>query len=159
MSNSFSIIVLITCLGSTTTHNYLGPDWFIFFITYHSSFNFHHFSFKNISILYIIVWWVVWVEQVFQFQHSPLCHSLGPTKINYKSGVQNRHQAYPRCLSLSSSCPFHNKTLCPQLQKPTHHSIVSTLSPPIFSSPNPHSASHFLLLTSPPPLHQIPPSS
>ena len=40
MSNSFSIIVLITCLRSTTTHNYSGPVclFFLSLINLHSIF-------------------------------------------------------------------------------------------------------------------------
>ena len=70
MSNSFSIIVLITCLRSTTTHNYSGPVWFIFFITHQSSLNFRHFLFKNTPIFYNFVWWVVWVEYLSGFFNS-----------------------------------------------------------------------------------------
>ena len=51
---------------------------------------------------------------VFQFKNSPLCQSLGPTNINCKSGVQNGHQSYLRCLFLS---PLH--ALSTPKQSPT----------------------------------------
>ena len=117
MSNSFSIIVLITCLGSTTTHNYLETDWFIFFITYHSSLNFRHFSFKNILIFYNFVWWVVWVEYLSGFFNSNT-HIYVTHWVPQKSIANQVYRTVTKptrvvSLSLPSSRPFHNKTLSP----------------------------------------------